>query len=72
MKQLSNQENVQRAIARLSNKRRQERAAQDKVRLLQLKLYLKVKQATCEYFKAKLTWKPYAGKPHVRFEEGKG
>ena len=44
MKHGSIQEKVQREIKRLSQKKRKERTSQEKVRLLQLKLYLKAKQ----------------------------
>ncbi|MBS3774600.1 MAG: group II intron reverse transcriptase/maturase [Bacteroidales bacterium] len=44
LKNTSNQENVQREIDRLSQKKRKERSSQEKVRLLQLKLYQKAKQ----------------------------
>ena len=44
MKQASIQEKVQREINRLSQKKRKEMTSQERVRLLQLKLYLKAKQ----------------------------
>ena len=44
MKETSNQESVQREIARLSQKKRWQLTSQERVRLLQLKLYLKAKQ----------------------------
>lgn len=44
MKGKSIQQNVQREIDRLSQKKRKEMSSQERVRLLQLKLYLKAKQ----------------------------
>ena len=44
LKNTSNRENVQREIGRLSQNKRKERNSQEKVRLLQLKLYQKAKQ----------------------------
>ena len=44
MKEKSIQQNVQREIDRLSQKKRKEMSSQERVRLLQLKLYLKAKQ----------------------------
>ncbi|PWD99357.1 group II intron reverse transcriptase/maturase [Marinilabilia rubra] len=41
---MSTHEKIEREIARLSQKKRKERTTQEKVRLLQLKLYLKAKQ----------------------------
>ena len=46
----SNQEHIQREIARISGKKRRERTSRDKVRLLQLKLYLKAKQESSYKF----------------------
>lgn len=44
MKEASNQQSVQGEIDRLSQKKRKEMSSQERVRLLQLKLYLKAKQ----------------------------
>jgi len=46
----SNQQNVQREIDRLSQKKRKQMSSQERVRLLQLKLYLKAKQETSYTF----------------------
>lgn len=44
MKKPSTQQSVQKEIDRLSQKKRKERSSKEKLRLLQLKLYLKAKQ----------------------------
>jgi len=50
MKQESIQEKVQREISELSRKKRKDRSSQERVRLLQLKLYLKAKQESSYKF----------------------
>jgi len=58
--------------------RRLRNAGNSRIRELQRKLYRKAKQepndcpldSDCESFWKKMIGKPYAGKPHVRFDEG--